>query len=109
MTDDDRAGAELVAVRATRRRVGDPLPGRGLHQLAQHNYKPMPRATRAGLANSAVPVRLTAFGVNRPATWVDLATLARCQPNPLGRTAFMVRRAIEARIVVGSVVVVAAD
>ena len=31
------AGDEGVAVRATRRRVGDPLPGRGLHQLVQHN------------------------------------------------------------------------
>jgi len=32
--------AEVVAVRASLRRVRDPLPGRRLHQLAQHMYKP---------------------------------------------------------------------
>ena len=36
MSDEHLAGAELVAVRASRRWVGDPFPGRGLHQLAQH-------------------------------------------------------------------------
>jgi hypothetical protein len=30
------AGAEGVSVGAADRRVGDPLPGRGLYQLAQH-------------------------------------------------------------------------
>src|SRR5882762_4785075 len=30
------AGAELVAVGASRRRMDDPLPGRGLYKLAQH-------------------------------------------------------------------------
>jgi hypothetical protein len=40
MPDEDLAGAERVAVRASRRWVGDPLPGRGLHQLAQHRPKP---------------------------------------------------------------------
>jgi len=37
--------AEVVAVRASLRRVRDPLPGRRLHQLAQHMYKPMPQTT----------------------------------------------------------------
>jgi hypothetical protein len=36
MPDKDFASAELVPVGASRRRVGDPLPGRGLHHLAQH-------------------------------------------------------------------------
>ena len=40
MADEDLAGSEAVSVRATRRRVGDPLPGRGLYQLAQHDEKP---------------------------------------------------------------------
>ena len=40
MADEDLAGAERMSVRATRRRVGDPLPGRGLYQLAQHDEKP---------------------------------------------------------------------
>ena len=31
MPHEDLAGAERVAVGASRRRVGDPLPGRGLH------------------------------------------------------------------------------
>ena len=39
ITDEHLAGAELVTVRATRRQVGDPLPGRRLHQLAQHDYE----------------------------------------------------------------------
>jgi hypothetical protein len=37
VTDEDLIRAEVVAVRAAGRRVGDPLPGRGLHQLAQHS------------------------------------------------------------------------
>jgi hypothetical protein len=37
------AGAEHVSVRAARRRVDDPLPGRRLHKLAQHDYKPKDR------------------------------------------------------------------
>jgi hypothetical protein len=38
VTDEDLAGAEarLMADGASRRRVGDSLPGRRLHQLAQH-------------------------------------------------------------------------
>jgi hypothetical protein len=36
MPHEDLAGAERVAVGASRRRVGDPLPGRGLYQLTQH-------------------------------------------------------------------------
>ena len=42
MTDEDFAGAEWVPVWAAGRRVGDPLPGRGLYQLAQHDCKPIP-------------------------------------------------------------------
>ena len=42
--DEDLVGAERMPVRATHRRVGDPLPSRGLHQLAQHAPKPKPRA-----------------------------------------------------------------
>jgi hypothetical protein len=34
VADEDLAGAQDVAVRASGRRVGDPLAGRGLHQLA---------------------------------------------------------------------------
>jgi len=41
--------AEGVPVRATRRRVGDPLPGRRLHQLGQHKYKPMPQTARSSV------------------------------------------------------------
>ena len=40
MADEDFAGAEGVPVRASRRWVGDPLPGRGLYQLAQHDQQP---------------------------------------------------------------------
>jgi hypothetical protein len=36
VTDQDLVRAEEVAVRAARRWVSDPLPGRRLHQLAQH-------------------------------------------------------------------------
>jgi hypothetical protein len=36
MADEDVAGTERVPVGAACRWVGDPLPGRGLHQLAQH-------------------------------------------------------------------------
>jgi hypothetical protein len=39
MTDEHPAGAERVAVPTLAGRVGDPLPGRGLHQLAQHPYE----------------------------------------------------------------------
>ena len=43
--------AEVVAVRASLRRVRDPLPGRRLHQLTQHDYKPTTEhpAAAAGL------------------------------------------------------------
>ena len=37
VNDEDLTGAEGVPARATGRRVGDPLPGGGLHQLAQHD------------------------------------------------------------------------
>jgi hypothetical protein len=39
VADQDLASAELVAVRAAHRRVSDPLPGRSLHELAQHSYQ----------------------------------------------------------------------
>jgi hypothetical protein len=51
MADEDLAGAEGVPVRASRRRVGDPLTGRGLHQLTQHNKKHIrPSREQTGLA-----------------------------------------------------------
>ena len=34
--DEDLAGAERVAVRASRRWVGHPLPAAVLHEIAQH-------------------------------------------------------------------------
>jgi hypothetical protein len=40
IADEDLAGAQRVTVGASRRRVGDPLPGRGLYQLAQHTNQP---------------------------------------------------------------------
>ena len=39
VADENLSGAELVTVQATRRQVGDPLPGRGLYKLAQHDYE----------------------------------------------------------------------
>jgi hypothetical protein len=33
------AGAERVVVWTARRRVGDPLPGGGLYELAEHSHK----------------------------------------------------------------------
>jgi hypothetical protein len=41
MTDQCLAGGESVTVRTTRRWSRDPRPGRRLHQLAQHNFKPI--------------------------------------------------------------------
>ena len=41
MPDEDFAGAERVPVGAARRRVGDPLPGRGLYQFSKHVRKSM--------------------------------------------------------------------
>jgi hypothetical protein len=37
MPDEDLIRAESVPVRAARRRVRDPRPGRRLHQLTQHD------------------------------------------------------------------------
>ena len=39
MAYEDLVRAEGMPVRASRRRVRDPLPGRRLHRLAQHDYK----------------------------------------------------------------------
>ena len=44
VTDEDLAGAERVAVRASRRRVRNPLPSGGLYELAKHAYKPKPES-----------------------------------------------------------------
>ena len=35
--NEDLVRASGMSVRASGRRVGDPLPGRGLHELAQHS------------------------------------------------------------------------
>lgn len=40
MSYEDLAGAEGVPAEASARRLGAPLRGRRLHQLAQHDYKP---------------------------------------------------------------------
>jgi len=40
VADEYLIRAERVPVRAPGRRAGDPLPGRGLYQLAQHDEKP---------------------------------------------------------------------
>ena len=44
MADENFAGTEAASVGAVARRVGDTLPGRGLHQLAQHDFQPIRRA-----------------------------------------------------------------
>jgi hypothetical protein len=44
-----RSGAKWVQVRASRRRVCDPLPGRRMCQLAQHDQQPMRRSASPGL------------------------------------------------------------
>ena len=51
MAHQHLARAKTVAVRASGRRVGDPRPGRRLHQLAQHILKPTTEhpAAAAGL------------------------------------------------------------
>jgi hypothetical protein len=38
VADEDLIRAEGVAVRAAARRVGDPLPVRGLHKVSQHAH-----------------------------------------------------------------------
>ena len=50
MADEDLAGAELVPVRTAPRWVGDPLPGRGLYQLAQHPSILLPSTTTSEVA-----------------------------------------------------------
>jgi hypothetical protein len=44
VADEDFAWAERVSIRAAGRRVGDPLAGRRLHQLADHSYEPRTKA-----------------------------------------------------------------
>jgi hypothetical protein len=53
MTHQDLAGAKPVAAWASRRWVGDPLPGGGLYELAEHNHQrnsaqPLPRTVPCG-------------------------------------------------------------
>jgi hypothetical protein len=57
MANEDLIRAERVAVGASRGRMRDPLPGRGLHEVADHPIKPRPRGNhpRSGLALGAVP------------------------------------------------------
>ena len=68
MTDQDLAGAEGVSVRASGRRVGDPLPGRRLYQLAQHDYKPKAGADgqRGNAAATRTPPPRQVLRVSRP-------------------------------------------
>ena len=56
MANEDSVRAERVAVGASRWWVGDPLPARGLNQLAEHTIKPSPRGNqpRSGLALGVV-------------------------------------------------------
>jgi hypothetical protein len=46
VADEDLVRAEWVSVGTMCRRAGDPLPGRGLYQLAQHDYKPKANTSR---------------------------------------------------------------
>ena len=49
MADENLAAAEQMPVGASCRRVCDPLPGRGLYELAEHAQKHLARpATQAG-------------------------------------------------------------
>jgi hypothetical protein len=48
MADEDLVWTEGVPIGAVRGRVGDPLPGRGLYQLAEHAQKHMARPRQAG-------------------------------------------------------------
>jgi hypothetical protein len=41
VADEDFAWAERVSIRVAGRRVGDPLPGRGLYQFSKHVRKSM--------------------------------------------------------------------
>jgi len=69
-SDQNLIRAEGVPVWAARRRAGDPLAVRRLHQLIQHNYKPVPRPARARMANSVVVARSPQVGVRTP--WAGL-------------------------------------
>ena len=68
--DQNLIRAEGVPIWAARRRAGDPLAVRRLHQLIQHNYKPVPRPARASMANSAGVARSPQVGVRTP--WAGL-------------------------------------
>ena len=61
VADQDLVGAERVPVRASRWRVGDPIPGGRLHQLAQHPNQPM----RGLLSETGSRVLVTATGVKQ--------------------------------------------
>jgi len=46
VADQDLVRAERVAVGASRGTMRDPLPGRGLHEVADRPIKPGPRGNR---------------------------------------------------------------
>jgi hypothetical protein len=53
MTDEHLARPEWMPVRAS----GRPLPGRRLHQLAQHDYQPMTRSSKGGRGGRRLSIR----------------------------------------------------
>ena len=57
VTDQDVVRPEGVAVGASRGWVGDPSPGRGLHEVADHPIKPRPRGNhpRSGFSVGGGP------------------------------------------------------
>ena len=66
VSDEDLVGAEAVPIRASRRRARDPPPGRGLYQLAQHDYKPIPpKRAKLGPATCRILGSALAAGVPR--------------------------------------------
>jgi hypothetical protein len=65
MPYQDFAGAKEVAVRAASRRMRDPLPGRGLYELAQHDYKAY-AAQRAKLGPAACRILGSALAAGVP-------------------------------------------
>jgi hypothetical protein len=54
MTNEHLASAELVAVRASRRRVDDPLSRCGLYEIAQHKLKPRTTSRPLGARPRAI-------------------------------------------------------
>ena len=60
--DEDLVRAEAVRIGASRRWVGDPLPGRRLNQLAQHGLEPTTHQRGVVLENEYRPTRATSGG-----------------------------------------------